>query len=547
MSSSIRRVLSLLVVLLMVVAATNCTPIQAEASQAEIRELEMWFPSCWAWAKNEASAEWGDQPNYKAIEEACGVRLNVIIPTGTEDELIGPMIASGELPETMVIKSPTSPYIKMMHDAGMLQSLTDIANEYAPEILDLIPAENFNYWTNPEDGKLWFFSMSVSTPAGDAAYEKIGVPGTANNNIMFVRKDILAAFGKEDITSFEDYNDFLYFCKENYPDVEPIKLDSTTDMFLGCFGNHFASTFGVHPSHFYITEDDRVEVVLKDPAYVEMLRWMNGLFRDGIISANQFTDQEQQLDEKTNAAKYGSMVYAIFHVYNTINTNLEASGLGDQTYVTVGPIQKDDIPYKVAANTNKGGRSWLVTREADAETAALLFKYALSPEGQRQMFLGVEGKDYTLDAEGNAKLNDENYAAITADLENYVQTYNVISKFIPFGTEEGWAKYIDTWLISGDDAEETIKRLPSSIIENIALEGLFALESSIDTTSDDGVIMTKVNDSMTATAIKMIAATSDEEFEQIYNNGLSQLEALKVARYEEILTQEHQAQLASLS
>ena len=71
-----------------------------------------------------------------------------------------------------------------------------------------------------------------------------------------------------------------------------------SDLLFGRAGNNmFRGTFGMHVSGYY-PQGDEVQLLFRDPKYLEFLQWLNSLYQDGLISKGQFTEQTQQSEEK---------------------------------------------------------------------------------------------------------------------------------------------------------------------------------------------------------------------------------------------------------
>ncbi|HCS73098.1 MAG TPA: hypothetical protein DIW17_04395, partial [Clostridiales bacterium] len=104
--------------------------------------------------------------------------------------------------------SHMNPYIQQMKEAGLIYSITELAKEHAPALLtdDLItPTLRANF--QDENEELWFYVGFEGDDTSVQAYLDTGFVPTSGENILYVRKDILNAWGKNDLTSWEDLND----------------------------------------------------------------------------------------------------------------------------------------------------------------------------------------------------------------------------------------------------------------------------------------------------------------------------------------------------
>lgn len=512
--------------------------------------IGMWNANIWAWAK--PSAGWDDTETCKLVEKETGVKLNIDVQTGKEEDLVGPLIASGDLPETMVFEKFNSPYIQQMIDANMLFAVSDLIDQYAPKMWNLIPRETVNYHKS-KDGKLYKSVAFVQDNESVEAYKSINYPPTPGGRIMFIRQDILKALGKEDIKTTDEFYEALKFIKKNYPDIEPLGLDDIAAdpngngvILSGNTCEFMPQVFGMHVSKLY-PDNGNIKLPIRDPKYLDYMKFMNKLFKEGLISANQLTEKTQQISEKRFGAKYGMFVDAIFHVYNTVNTTIEKNtGSNDKIYKAVGPITAPGVEWKAPALRSWGGATIVITNSCKKPDRMIkLLEYLLTEEGQTNILLGVEGVTWDM-VDGKRVMKPECVKELSASLEEYCKKYGTISKWIPFAKVSYWARYIDDYLVpAGPARDELWKRLGPYVVDHWK-EGHTSLQTSIVVGSDTDIIFTKIKDAMTKGAMKLVTAKSDEEFTTIYDNAIKEIDSLGASKVEDAFTAEYKKQLEIL-
>ncbi|MBT3272066.1 MAG: hypothetical protein HN368_02845, partial [Spirochaetales bacterium] len=165
------------------------------------------------WAGCRPSVFWDDGLVAQYITQQTGVTLDMEVLVGEEDEVLAPMIAAGDLPEMLSFGSYTSPLLQQVIDADMVYAISDLIDEYAPEMWALVPKAYQTYHT-AEDGKMWYWPGFMYYAECVEAFEEINVPFSSGEGVMYTRKDILAAYGKEDITTLSEFTDYLRFAKE---------------------------------------------------------------------------------------------------------------------------------------------------------------------------------------------------------------------------------------------------------------------------------------------------------------------------------------------
>ena len=514
-------------------------------------EFTVWFPSIWGWGKGALDNGWDDSPVFQHITEKTGGKINFDIPVGTEDDLAGTMIAAGTYPDACVFGSYNSPYIAQMRDAGLIYSWTELIDEYAPKMWDLIP-DSMLTGHSDADGILWYYTGFAyhETWAEDAtALGCTSVGGGAHGtNIIFCRQDILDAFGKDDITDLDTFTEYLYYCKENYPDIDAIQLFDNDPR--GTIFTHFKSTFGCHLSNTYPQEDGTLKFFMYDPAYVDYLTWLNQLYRDGVISSNQLTDDQTALDTKLYSGSYGAIMSATYTAYNTLEQTLKEN-YGEDTdklYIAVGPIQKEGIEWKAMFLRSSGGQTTVITKNTKIPDRIIkFFEYLFTEDGQMTINSGIEGVDWEWNDDGSVSHTQEMTDLCSSDLEAWGAKYKLGALWAPWVNTSYWEGLLGAMLTpAGRAADENAKRLGPDFVTDIWAEGYADIESCIEGGSDLDVIRTKINDACKIAGMKMITAKDEAEFNSIYEQCLKDIEALGVAQIEEAYTAEHKAQCEAL-
>ena len=514
-------------------------------------EFTVWWPGVWAWAKGGVEGGWDtDIDIYRYITERTGGRMNIDMPSGTQDELAGAMIASGTYPDCVVFDGYNNTYINQMISGGLVYSWSSLIDEYASKMWELIPESMLAYHAD-ENGELWkYVGFAYHKDWVDESREMGNYPsgGTAMFNVIFCREDTLEAFGKDDITDLDTFTEYLGFVRKNFPELDPIQLFDGDPR--GTLFTHMRSTFGCHLSGTYPQSDGTVKFFMYDPAYVDYLSWLNGLYRDGVITDNQLTDDASAHNTKLYSASYGATLQATYTVYNTINTTL-SQNFGEDSgklYTDVGPIQKEGVEWKTDYTRSKGSISTLITKNsAEPDRIIKFFEFLFTDEGQKVIMCGLENTAWWYNEDGTIAHEPERAAAAAASLEGYVSTYRVTGNWAPWCNTSYWEGLLNPLITpAGRAVEVNDKRLGTQFVTDPWEEGFASLGDCIEAGSDLAVINTKVNDSCRTAGMRMITAKNDEEFRAIYDACIAEIEGLGVAQLEAALTAEHQKQCQSL-
>ena len=514
-------------------------------------EFTVWWPSVWAWAKGGVEGGWDTGIDiYDYITKRTGATMIIDMPSGTQDELAGAMIASGTYPDCVVFEGYNNTYINQMIDGKLVYSWNELIDQYAPKMWELIPQSMLVNHAD-EDGTLWKyvgFAYHKDWVAESKAMGNYPSGGTAMFNVIFCREDILEAFGKDDITDLDTFTEYLKFCKENYPDVDPVQLFDGDPR--GTIFTHMRSTFGCHLSGTYPQSDGTVKFFMYDPAYVDYLTWLNELYLAGVITDNQLTDDTTAQNTKLYSASYGATMQATYTVYNTINTTL-AQNYGEDSgmlYVDVGPIQKEGIAWRTDYTRSKGSFSTLITKNASQpDRIVKFFEFLFTDEGQKTVMCGLEDTAWWYNDDGTIAHDQARAEAAATSLEGYVSTYRVTGNWAPWCNTSYWEGLLNPLITpAGKTVEVNDKRLGTQFVIDPWEEGFAAIGDCIEAGTDLAVILTKVNDACRTAGMKMVAAKNADEFNSIYQACLAEIEALGVAQIEAAYTAEHQKQCESL-
>jgi len=513
--------------------------------------INVWFPSCWS--KDSWAAGWtNDKAIFPHITEKTGVSLNVDVPVGTEDELLGVMIAGNELPEVIVLGDYTSPYFGQLRDGNFIYNWNELMDTYAPKMYDLIDDTNWNFHTD-DDGKLWGYVGFAYDDDGLQGMMDCGVPPVHENNIIWCRNDVLNGFLAEnkldDITTLKQYTDFLYYAHKNFPDLDPV------GMFVedphGLLWDYMQYTFGATiDGEVYINDDGDAKYFIYDPAYIEFLSWLNDLYIDGVITQNMLTYDQSSFDAKLYSAQMASIKDASYNVYNTLEVEIKNLYGDDENYQysPVGPIKYDEnTPRYIATTSTLGGQTTVIAKTTKQPDRIIrFFEYLFTDEGQVTINCGVEGDTWNYDSEGNIEFTDEIKELASSDLSKYWVDYSITAAFSPWCDTWYWEHYLGSLITQKGSREYNCNTVRLASYRNYYNAGLISLRSSITPGSDEDVIRTKAKELAKTYAVKMIAASSKDAFNSLYNECLKAIEAENIAACEKIYTETYHGYCDSL-
>ncbi|MGN0492146.1 MAG: hypothetical protein ACI4F7_00735, partial [Acutalibacteraceae bacterium] len=261
----------------------------------------------------------------KEITEKTGVDWEIEIPSGNETTSLQMMVASDSLPDVVICPS-NWPLVGTMIEGGKLTAWSDLMDEYAPKMWNLLD-DSMLEWFTMGDGKLYYVPSYVA--------DKNLVENTlqkTNPSPFYVRSDIYNEMGRPDMSTPEAFESVLLRVKKEYPDIIPLNLKfvymtdfgfspTFTNIFKG-FGLQPQGSGGDQPTLVYLN-DGKVQLPYRDPAYKEALKYCNKLYKDGIITDSLLIQRQSQIDQNLNNANYFCTSEAIHYVNQELNPILE--------------------------------------------------------------------------------------------------------------------------------------------------------------------------------------------------------------------------------
>lgn len=378
------------------------------SDQAETVELDWYINFSWF------ATEWGESEVAKAITDITGVRVNFQTPKGDEGEKMNAMIGADTLPDLVTLGwSETQNY--EMIEKGQVWALNELADQYDPDFYSVLNERVVDWYEQP-DGKLYGYPNSFYTP------EDYQTGQIASNYTFMVRKDIYEAIGSPDMTTPEGFMEAVRLAAELFPEVDgepliPIGSEEFTDEGSNSFGLYLQSFLAVP-----YEKDGEYYDRNTDPDYLKWLGVFRQLGEEGYLKDEIFIDRRLQISENIEKGRYFCLFFQATDIMNQQRKLIEKNP--NSIYMAVpGPANAagDDPELPIS-----GMYGWTVTyipkNCKNPERALALLKYLISEEGQKMVFLGVEGSMYEM-KDGKAKTKPEVKALLYSDRKAYDRKY----------------------------------------------------------------------------------------------------------------------------
>lgn len=367
---------------------------------------------------------WTD-PVAEALTEATGVKLKTEYPVSSDDQKVALMIAEQEYPDMIFAKGDAGSLI----DAGALIDMTDLIEEYGPNIKKLYGDELDKLKYSKEDPSIYQLS---SYGVGGQIYKS---SGTAQ-----MQWDVLKENDYKIPESLEEYETML----KNYMEAHPTTEDGmeTIGITLSASDWHWMITLG-NPSGYIaegapdngewlIDENNQAVYKYRSEKIREYFKWLNRMYNEGILDSEFATQTHEDYIAKIASGRVLSLLDTDWD-YADGEKVLIADGKLGKTYAPL-PLTMDK-DTKCATLMYQGlttGYGVGISKDCKDPVAAIKFlDYICSDEGQVLVNWGIEGENYFVDENGKRYRTEEEVAEANSNTD-YQKTTGVGFHTYPF-------------------------------------------------------------------------------------------------------------------
>jgi len=453
---------------------------------------------------------WGEDLVSEMIMEKCGVNIEFVAPASDGNEELTAMLASGDIPDLITIGDPS--LLHQMVKEGFLISYSDLAedNEQLKTSLEARP-DVYAYWQDSTDNKTYGMP--------NYAYSQEDVPENSayvSNAAFIIRNDFMDAIGNPEINTVDDF----FAAIDNI--VETVGTYNGQNLIpVQCIEGVQNSMFGVTQMFATPAEDESGNYVydMTQWQYKEALQFINQCYNKGYLKPENFSDTRDQVTE--NIAS-GKVIAAFVSPQDFVDAFKELYQSDNDATYTSFFIKNSKGEDPVLSDIS--GMGWLTTcigkDSRYLDEIATLVGYLMSDEGIINMCFGEEGVTYEVDADGNYVATDTYQAALDADEDSAYNlnsvylfaNYAYSSQFEPIKTDP------DEIAIDAELMKEATKQYahtyPSYKFDPD--------DERADTMNELGTKITNYRAPMIA---KIMTASSNEEFENLYTETLNMITA----------------------
>ncbi len=486
------------------------------------------------WYNNEWDTE---KPVHAYITENHGVEFNFQNSAGggTGTEKLNAMIAADDLTDIVTMGWWYSQF-QDLQAAGMVHALDEVIPEYAPGLWEEVPEFMVNWYTFEEDGHWYGF------PNMFWAEEQMNEKNFLTTNAgMVARQDIMDEL---DITAddFKTQEGMLEALRKvRDADIQYNGLDVVPIYFTPNGG--FPGTY-VWAGMFGIPREDEDGdwrggefggVPLEDPKSYEQLQFANQLFREGLISKENFTADRSQISEKIVSGSIFALMMNVADYQGELRNLYNADN--DAIFKPVGPLHAKDGAQSHLVSSGLTG--WLVSMISDdtdhLDRILPFWEWLYSKEGLLTVNYGFEGEHYTLNDEGRVEWTDS-YLEMVNDPD--------VSATAVVGNE-------NLWLLQNSVTNQQVEPAPATRGEQIGRDvwAYFGPYVYDDTAfqnlgpfgaTDESAMAAEIGVYMEEQLPRMVLAESEAEMREAYEETLDTLQDMGIEQVRDVQNEQFQ-------
>lgn len=498
----------------------STTPSDDTASTDEPVEITHFYNFDW-FDDNFTETEIGVE-----LQKRTNVKLTLTKSPSSDNQKLNTMIVSNQLPDLITVDRGDAA-VGQLIESGLVYPLSDLIAEYAPEMLENSEPENFEYY-NWTDGKQYYFPSFIVTNYDLQQPDYETVQGGTSFSVF--RSDVYEAIGSPEINTADDLFNALMAAKEQFPDLTPwyfgpynkdVSLFKASEFSGWLFP---ATQFGVK---VFENNDGVVTSGVRSENFQEYIKFMNKCYVNGLLAPESFADERDVANAKLAEGKIAmvSAQYTSLPEGTTIQDNPDASWI--------------PMPYLENGEYFKDGSGWTATFVSknckNLEAVMKFVSYCASTEGRQLIAWGIEGTHWEwTDVDGQ-------------EVPRYIGEWDELrlSNWDEFTKKGGFTtpfafqdNYIHNRATVKAESEKSdyVKLVESNLRPHIVSDISIGLINP-DSTSDAGIIQSKLVELATSYYPKMILAESEEAAMSVYNEFIEKADAMGLETLEAAWTE----------
>ena len=246
---------------------------------------------------------WGNDYVSQKIIADTGINVEFQFPPDNSHSKLQVLIAGGSLPD-MIMSDYHLSIVQQLATNDRIWAINELEEEYAPGFIERNLGDHIVL-----NQRIGWNSMNVYGIPNGYLSEKVLESGDIirNKQGVAVIQQVYEELGSPDTTSTEAFLNVLRSVKEKYPDMIPAQASRNSSK--DADGN-LRIIFKLFPMFDlggrYDIIDGKYVKYWYSPKYLDLLKFVNTLYNEGLIDPTEFTDSGEQLQAK----EFSGMVFA---------------------------------------------------------------------------------------------------------------------------------------------------------------------------------------------------------------------------------------------
>lgn len=506
----------------------------------------------------------GEQTGWfgKILKDKFNLKLNIIAPqvSGDGDSLYQTRSASGNLGDIVILDNAD---MQDCIEAGLIMDIGDVIGDYEnlsryQEQIDL-----FNgYLKDVDEGSVYAIPCNMNSN-GPTAFT-----GENAGSAPRVPWDYFKEIGCPELKTSDDLLKALADMQAAHPTNKEGDAAYAISMWKDWDGNSISNAnevakwFGqeVRDSLLIGADNSITPLTDKEGAYYKALEFFYKANQMGIVDPDSATQDWTSANDKMKQKR----VYLFWYNWqNPFWNSIDRGNAGENFMYT--PVEELNV-YQLSDSYYGDGRVWGVGSGVDDEKKARIMElldWLASPEGLTYLHNGLEGLIYTVNDDGTYTLTKDGEVRFSADIQVpeeqggglwadgqcQINQWIVGSAEINPVTKEFYESGLWASTLKANETttakEWTEKYGAKNEVEYMKANGQIAMVPNNNVplgsdTTDIALIRSQCGDLVSDTSWKMVYASDDAQFEQMWDDMTKQLEGLGWDQLVEYDTEKYQ-------
>lgn len=506
----------------------------------------------------------GEQSGWfgKILKDKFNLKLNIIAPqvSGDGDSLYQTRSASGNLGDIVILDNSD---MQDCIEAGLIMDIGDIIGNYENLSRYQEQINLFNgYLQNVDEGSVYAIPCNMNSN-GPTAFT-----GENAGSAPRVPWDYFKEIGCPEMKTSDDLLKALADIQAAHPTnnegdaAYAISMWKDWDETSIANANEVAKWFGqeVRDSILIGADNSITALTDKEGAYYKALQFFYKANQMGIVDPDSATQDWTSANDKMKQKR----VYLFWYNWqNPFWNSIDRGNAGENFMYT--PVEELEI-YQLSDSYYGDGRVWGVGSGVDDEKKARIMElldWLASPEGLTYLHDGLEGLIYTVNEDGTYTLTKDGEVRFSADIQVpeeqggglwadgqcQINQWIVGSAEISPLTNEYYESGLWASTLKANETttakEWTEKYGAKNEVEYMKAQGQISMVPNNNVplgsdTTDIALIRSQCGDLVSDTSWKMVYASDDAQFEQMWDDMTEQLEGLGWDQLVEYDTEKYQ-------